>query len=438
MKRALFLIVFGMTSLTPVSMAVEASHPAVKLLWVPTNRTATNVVLKKEFEAEVYGSSILSVKPDLEITTAPFTAGEHPNPFGITDKDFNTGWFLSHPDETQGPVPTIAPADAAWFDELIAKNKIPDVFEVGGHHVISEGWHSDNEHHFLFAPTFIDALNTYPSIRTVFDHVKVAFLWGCNTMTNLEPHGLNGEFLSTSQIKDIYDGSPEGRLRMIGLSKPNGAPLYNSVEFYKQRLNSEYGKNSRRWEYTRIKSEETCKGPYTDCRVTDLERVMPESFLWDGTHRFNEPIRMKQIFRKAYLVLGFSSASPSEERRAFILQTTMDRTRAALNAGKKDTDLSYIRNVLYTIESDDTPTRLRKEVIEEVRKQWTIATNEYNADRPSGSITPAFPDLDKNGVFNVVVSKRTPAYAPYEARNEDGSEITEPAPSENSEENRLD
>ena len=437
MKMALFLLMGTAVFHSAVGSAsfAETIKPTVKLLWVPTNRAATNGVLTSEFEKEVYAAgATYQVKPHLEMTTAPSTAGQHPNPFGITDKDFNTGWFLTRKGQPQGPVPTIEPIDATWFDTQVANKNLPEVFEIGGHHVISEGWHSDNEHQFMFHPTFLKTLETYPSARAMFDEVKLAVLWGCNTMTNLEPHAQPGDFkgaqegdyLSPTQIGDptqigeLYNSG--SRLRMIGIIKPGAAPKLNSLEFYKQRLASEYGPNSPRFEYTRKASQENCSGPYQDCPITDLERIMPDKFLFDGTHRFNEPWRMKRIFRHAYLVLGFSSASPSEEARARILQTTIDNARIALNKDKSghpiaSTDLSYIRNVLYTITNKDTPTALRKRVIQEVRKQWTIATFKMNRNRPSGSITPAFPDLDQNGVFNTVVSKDTPVHAPYEGRD---------------------
>ena len=71
-----------------------------------------------------------------------------------------------------------------------------------------------------------------------------------------------------------------------------------------------------------------------------------------------------------------------------------------------------------TIVDPNTPPDLRKTVIESVRKNWTIVTYAQNRGRPSGSITPALPELDKNGIFNVSVpgSKDTPLYAPYEVR----------------------
>jgi hypothetical protein len=75
-----------------------------------------------------------------------------------------------------------------------------------------------------------------------------------------------------------------------------------------------------------------------------------------------------------------------------------------------------VTNIIGTIVAPQTDETLRKKVIEALRKNWTIQTYRMNRKRPSGSITPAYPDLDANGSFNVRVSKDTPRYAPYEDR----------------------
>jgi hypothetical protein len=89
-----------------------------------------------------------------------------------------------------------------------------------------------------------------------------------------------------------------------------------------------------------------------------------------------------------------------------------------------------LTNIIGTIVAPQTDETLRKKVIEALRKNWTIQTYKMNRERPSGSITPAYPDLDANGVFNVHVSKDTPLYAPYEDREvkaPHGTEIKVPS-----------
>ncbi|MBC7690997.1 MAG: hypothetical protein H7222_04460 [Methylotenera sp.] len=385
----------------------EGSDPTgkVRLLWVPINRKATTVLLQKEFTEDK--------STTFEIVEAPVDPHKGINPFGVADKDFEVGMSLTLHSKDRGPVPQILGEDSQWFDSLIKEEKLPDVFLIGGHHVISEGWHNDPENKFVFMPTLLETLGKFPSAQRVFDNVKLAILWGCNTLTNLEPHAADGSYLSAEQIKTIHESGPEGRRKMNGTSEK-----VNSLEFYKSRLAREYGPHGATYEYTRSAQRERCRGPgrYEDCYITNLERILPESFLYDGDHRVNEPHRMKQMFPNAYLVLGFSSASPSEEQRAEILQVALDRSEKVLNAGLASDSKDRVNHALKMIVDPATPHDVRLRIIEEVRKQWTIATYQMNRQRPSGSITPAFPELDKNGVFNYRVSKDAPTYLPYEAR----------------------
>jgi hypothetical protein len=393
-------------------------RPPVKLLWVPLNRVATFTLLKQSFEKTSALADGRVVQPLLQTTKAPGLVGDPVNPFGLANHDFRTGLQLTN-ETSNGPVPTVSENDVKWFEEQVAANNLPDVFMVGGHHVISEGWHNDPESSFLFMPTLLDTLSKSNSARKIFDHVKLAVLWGCNTMTNLEPHGANGEYLDSSEIETEYKASRSGRLSMIGINAA-GDVKTNSLEFYKQRLAREYGPESGKYEYTRSSRRERCIGtpaePFKNCPVTNLERIMPETFLYDGTHKFNEPARMKSIFRNAYLVLGFSSASPSEEQRAKILNQVLREATHDLNQELLVTHQPAQDNILYTIVADQTDHDLRMKAIELVRKHWTLDTYSLNRQRPSGSITPAFPELDKNGVFNVHVSRDTPLVAPYEKR----------------------
>ena len=397
----------------PLSMMEEP-----KLLWVPLNRVATFNLMSTEISQPFYSQMEGWVTPKLQTVVAPIDAKATVNPFALEDKDFAVGNHLPNPGEQEGPIPKISSISAKWFDDVVKNNeKLPDLFLIGGHHVISEGWHNQEENAFLYMPTMLETFKDHPNAKKVFGAVKLAILWGCNTMTNLEPHAEDGSYLNSQEIESIFKSGTKGENKMRGILS-DGSIKTNSLEFYKSRLAREYGKYTKQYEYTRDPKEEKCIGkkPYENCTVTNLERIMPEKFLYDGEHIFNEPYRMKGIFPNAYLVLGFSSASPSEEDRAKILGKTLADARKELNKGLPAKDARKIYNVMYTITSEKTSDELRKRVIESVRKFWTINTFNMNGGRPSGSITPAYPELDKNGVFNVEVSKDTPLHLPYEKR----------------------
>ncbi len=389
-----------------ITAQAEVNIDNVKLLWGPLTRVATLKILESEIDRPYYK---LTKKPMITQSVMPMIqAGPvKQNPFLFTDYDFYVGNHLPRAGEQIEAPPTISSSDAKWFKNLIKSKKAPDIFIIGGHHVIAEGWHNHEETHFLYEPTLQETLKKYPAARQTFDNVKFAILWGCNTMTNLEPHGPNGEYMSPAQIYEEFEKG--NRDQMIGPSSK-----INTLEFYKERLAREYGpSNPEHYEYTRGPQFEKCLGPgkYENCKVTDLDRILPERGLYDGSHRFNHPYVNKRYFPNAYLVLGYSSASPSEEARGVIFKTMLQRSY-------KDLKKYNVTNIILTLIDPKTPEDLRKNVIEVVRKNWTIVTYELNRARPSGSITPAYPELDSNGIFNTVVSKDTPAYSPYENREE--------------------
>ena len=411
----------------------------VKLLWIPLNRVATFNVLLNELKFEVLslkeGEPRL-VTPFLETTQAPINWKQPVNPFIIQDKDFYVGNHLPMPGQEQGPPPDVDVESAKWFDGVVRANALPDVFMIGGHHVISEGWHNDPETGFLYMPSLLDTLNHYQSAKKVFSSVKLAILWGCNTLTNLEPHGENGEYLDSNEIKARFlSKDPREIEKMLGTANKT-----NSLEFYKSRLANEYGPNSGQYEYTRDASKEKClPGKYNNCPVTNLERILPNTGLYDGEHRYNEPARMKMLFPNAKLILGFSSASPSEETRSALLQRALSQTRADLKnlklndlSEEKNNEhldrLKNLKNILYTITSDSVSAFDQKLVIRFLRKNWTLVTRDGNSKenvtfemvngrkvkttrvtyRPSGSITPAFPEIDGGKVFPVELESQFP------------------------------
>ncbi len=385
------------------------ARPAERLLWVPLNRTATFEVIRNAYrEGKTDGG------PKLTTLVAPIDWRKpEDNPFAISNYDFELG--ESRPDSggRVGAVPSANLDGTKWFDRSVLRGPAPRLFLIGGHHVISEGWHNNEESGFLFMPTLLDTIANSRAARAAFASIRFAFLGGCNTMTNLEPHAADGSYLRPSEIERIYRSGGAGRSRMIG-----SASIVNSFEFYKARLAREYGPGTKQYEYTRRASAEKCLGPgrYENCKITNLERILPETMLYDGEHLANEPARMKLLFPNAYLVLGFSSASPPEEVRAKIFADTLADTRRELDTGSDGGAPVRILNPIQTIVADETPSLLRERVIESVRRNWTRETYRLNGFRPSGSITPALPKLDRNGVFNIRVSADSPLYRPYESR----------------------
>jgi hypothetical protein len=403
----------------------DAPNPSkLQVAWGAMTRPWTRNAVMKELVKPIPSLGTVG----LNVNSLPFSrldgkSNDSRNPFWINPGDFSTGTHLVIPSSSRGPVPSVAASETSWFSEQVSKGLSPDVFVIGGHHVISEGYHNDPETMFMYTPTLMDTIARVPEAREYFDHVKLAVLWGCNTLTNLEPHAANGDYLSPSQIEELYLGGSETRKQVIGSST-----AVNTLEFYRSRLAREYGSwNKKHYEYTRDPRAERCEkspgNPYLRCSVTNVDRILPDLALYDGDHKMNGAWIHKRIFRNAYLVLGFNSASPSEENRVRIFQAALDGAYASLNQGLQKSDAGYVHNLLREIVEDSTPTARRARLIQALRKSWTLTTYRMNRQRPSGSITPALPELDRDGMFPVSPSKDAPLYAPYEDRSK-----TEPAP----------
>jgi hypothetical protein len=402
-----FLITFFI-----LESASFAQQKKVNILWGQFSRPWTLDLVKSEIEKPVKLSDPTTAAHVDELNLNLIPA----NPFNITDADFFLGLSRPYEGETVGAIPEISDAQAAWFDRAVAAGQLPDVFVVAGHQVISEGWHNDAERMFMFLPTLLQSLKNHKSAQIFFDHIRLAVLWGCNTMTDLEPHGPNGEYLTPEQIKTIYNSGPKGRLQVIG-----AVDKVNTLEFYRQRLYREYGPGNKKVEYVRSREQEKClTKPYINCPVTNLDRILPDKYLFDGSHVYNYPYMMKRVFPSATVVFGFSSASPPEETRVKIFQETLDKTYADLNAAFKQSG-KKINNILYPLTmqpnnpllSDD----LNRMIIKSLRKNWTLSSDAMNRNRPSGSISPAYPDLDADGVLGAPLSRGSKQYGPFEARN---------------------
>ena len=290
----------------------------------------------------------------------------------------------------------------------------------------------------MFLPTLLKAVKHNPNAQKFFANVRVAILFGCNTMTNLEPHGDHGEYLSPEVIKENYDKGGKYKEAMIG--KPDEV---NTLEFYRSRLAREYGPDDpKHYEYTRNRKDEKCEKKYDHCAVTYLDRILPDNGLFGGYtdpktgkfvgyHDYNYPYKMKLLFPKAKIILGFSSASPAEERRVKILEATFNDTLRDVNAWIKDQpDLKgqVISNILFPLISDNTDeksVRIQKAIVAALRKNWTVETYDRNfqeprpghiVHRPSGSVSSVFPELENDSIlgatFPDITSKQYGPYAP--------------------------
>lgn len=369
-------------------------EPKVQMAWGAMTRPWTRNLILEEL-----GKSA-------KVTSLPFSrldqkTSDLRNPFLITPGDFWTLFHRSWAPHPAGPAPQVAPGELTWFDDQVQKSALPTVFVIGGHHVISQGYHNDPETMFMYTPTLLKTIRSYPSARQYFDSVKFAVLWGCNTLTDLEPHGPNGEHLDPQQIEALYRTSPEGKTQVIGTAQAN-----NTLEFYRARLAREYGEwraKEGKYEYTRNPKKERCEGtstaPYQNCKVTNVDRILPDRLLWDGDHALNGGLVHREIFRNARLVLGYNSASPSEEGRVKIFETALKQTKEDLNRGIAPSSPDYVANPIAEIISDQTPAPRLERIIQVFRSAWTEATTRLNRARPSGSITPALPQLDSDGMF---------------------------------------
>ena len=364
------------------------------------------------------------------------------NPFYVTNEapkegDFFVGDFLPDPGKRRGKIPSISEKDATWFDDIVAQNKLPQVFVIGGHQVISEGWHNDAETNFMFLPTLLKTIKHNANAQKIFANVKVAILFGCNTMTNLEPHQANGEYMSPEEIKALYYSGPEGKRKVIGSENE-----VNTLEFYRSRLAREYGPGTGQYEYTRDPAKEVCRDmvKHIDCAITYLDRILPDEGLFEGYtdektgkfvgyHDYNYPYKMSLVFPNAKIILGFSSASPAEELRVKILAATFSDTYKDVSAWMKTQpvqDGKILNNILYPLISDKAPVALQRAIVMSLRKNWTTETYKRNSmyddhdriigHRISGSISPVFPDLEQGTILGASFPDITNAshqYGPY-------------------------
>ncbi len=360
---------------------------------------------------------VILLRPNLDVKDNPFAVSKWSHQAGLTRQNSELKNELT---------PLMNQNMLKWFDDLEAKNIQPEVFIINGHHLLGMGFESDNTwdtgyanqfgenielgNRALYFQTVIQSKNKFPILKRFFDRIKLVFIGGCEGLANLEPkeNGLSGRALTPVEIKQRYFGGQKN-LMLGDISK--GAGLAG----YKADLVRVYPGS-----YVDKESDEACVDRVNKmhCETYDVNRILPDSGLWDGQHIYNMPLQMKKLFSNAYGVFGFYTPSPREP--GAIWKYAFDRTRQKLK-----TD-----NFFQRLLSDEVSVDQKKEIIQTMRISWTSATQLMNkryrngkvVTRISGSLTPSFPDLDKNGIFAYEESASDfpegPRFAPYEVRDD--------------------
>lgn len=379
------------------------SRPYQKMDLLKTYRPSGNVVSKDIIE-----------NVDIQEIQLPHDR----NPFAITKYNYDVGQYRPYNlVEKQGP-PVISEDDAQWFQEQLDMDMVPDVLYIGGHQVPGMGWHGedlDSQEMYIkniYLPTLIASVKKYPAMKKYFSKIKMVFIGGCWALANLEPHGPHGEFLTPDQINKIYHSGPEGKASVIGNIR-----YRHSLEYQRNHLATVYD-----GDFTRGTKREICsdKDGRHVCEIFNVDRVLPDYALWDGSHMYNYPFIMKRLFSGAYFVFGFHSPSPENDKVVPMYRQAFKNTFSEhINEGgiQKHLDAKKVPSLLALILSDKISENEKKELIQSMRVHWTLATDELNRHRPAGSITPRYPELDENGPFAVRSHiDWAPEMAPYELR----------------------
>ena len=330
--------------------------------------------------------------------------GENPsgNPFHFTFKN----WEM-----TDAPVNPEQP----YFKELNAKHQAPNFMIISGHHIPGIGWHSDNSTpdnvwyaHSLRMSSLLRLREASPEAQAYFDNVKFVFISGCWGLANMEPHDQSGGLIGQSERLALYNSGDAGKMQVLGTP------------------NDHYSLSAQRFELTTLydgdfaakEKDAVCEGQ--NCSTYYIQKVMPDEGLFDNSHRYNEPLGLKKLFPKAYLIFGFHSPSPYSDKVMTLLSATLARAR--LSPLLKPEDQVYTPNIIQSIISSQTPTESKMRLVQAFRQSWTTLTWEKNigympknyfGGRPAASISPAFPELDNDGVFAWPKDyKNVPVFAP--------------------------
>lgn len=344
------------------------------------------------------------------------------NPFGISRYNFEMGYSRTMSGNRDDLIPLLNSEMTKWFADLEAKDIHPEIFILNGHHTPGLGFYSNSTwdtkrkdqfgqsiefyNQALFMPSLYKSAEKIPVVNRFFSKIKMVFIGGCWGLANLQPKefGDHGRLLTKREIYNFYQA---GQLdRALGtLKNPH------SLAYQKNELTTIYSDD-----YAKNESGETClDNTKTHCERYAIDRILPDSGLWDGSDMYNIPLKMKRLFPNALGIFGFHRPSPYNP--GAIWRSAFSQARSVLKTN----------NILIPLLSDSVSIETKKTMIQKLRIAWTKASFALNRGRANGSITPAFPELDQNGPFAYEPNARefpsAPKFAPYEVGKGDASVI---------------
>lgn len=335
------------------------------------------------------------------------------NPFGVTRSSFNMGYSRTMNGNRDDLIPLFNSEMVKWFSDLEAKNIRPDIFIINGHHTPGLGFYSNSTwntgvkdqygqaiefyNQALFMPSLYKSAEKIPVVNRFFANIKMVFIGGCWGLANLQPKefGDHGRLLTKVEIFNAYK-SGQMNVAKGSLSNPH------SLAYQKNELTTIYADD-----YSKNAAGETCTdSTKTHCERYAIDRILPDSGLWDGSDMYNIPLKMKRLFPNAYGIFGFHRPSPFNP--GSIWRSAFSKARTVLKTN----------NILSSLLSDSVSNETKKTMVQKLRIAWTKSSFALNRGRANGSITPAFPELDQNGPFayepNSLELPGAPKYAPYE------------------------
>lgn len=302
-------------SLFVLAISVAVNAQTVKPIYVVhvslgNNQLAQNIESElSRVSSEFKNRPVVVLRPNLDVAD---------NPFYVSKWGRQTGLSRPGNEIVQENTPILTDKMAAWFEELEQKDIHPEVFIVNGHHLVGMGFESDDvwetkyKSQFgnpielamrsFYFPTMIRSKKFFPAVKRFFDGVKLVFVGGCEGLANLEPkeNGTSGRALTPEEIKSRYFGGQKA-LMLGNLSKGEGLGGYKADLVRVYPGSYQYGSQ-----------EEVCvdSANKLHCEVFDVNRVLPDSGLWDGLHMYNMPYQMKLAFPNALAIFGFATPSP--------------------------------------------------------------------------------------------------------------------------------
>lgn len=362
----------------------------------------------------------ISSNPDahgeaVEAVVLPVPMRKKNNPFHLTSYNWDFGdVFAPGSAKKVSDVPIAQPSELEWFGQSVESGKAPDVMIISGHHIPGIGWHSndtwdENDDFYersLLLSTLLKTREQNPEARRFFDNVKFVFISGCWGLANLEPHKSNGQFYSSDELFTLYASGDQGREKVRG-------SFQKSYSLEAERL---YLARNYPGDFTENDENEICYG--LRCVTYNVRKYMSDDGLIDGSHRYNQPYNIRKLFPNAALVFGFHSSSPFEGPVMKLIRATL--SRAKQSPLLKEADKDYAQNIVNSIVSLETPGATKMRLIQSFREAWTTVTWEQNkgqmsnywGGRPGSSITPAYPNLDNDGVFAWPKGYKNPSFAP--------------------------